>query len=135
MEKVPVPLPGGFAYDIFIGRVPELRNELAALLTGSAVSVVISAESAVLTAGSVLEVISISSGCVSVCTGTSISVISVISVSVRCLSSVSGRLSCLSCFSCHILFCLSRLSCRSCGSFLLGRSGLRLGEIIIAVKL
>ena len=34
MEKVPVPLPGGFAYDIFIGRVPELRNELAALLTG-----------------------------------------------------------------------------------------------------
>ena len=34
MEKVPVPLPGGFAYDIFIGRAPELRNELAALLTG-----------------------------------------------------------------------------------------------------
>ena len=34
MEKVPVPLPGGLAYDIRIGRVSELRGELAAILAG-----------------------------------------------------------------------------------------------------
>ena len=34
MEKVPVPLPGGLAYDIFVGRTEELRGELASLLAG-----------------------------------------------------------------------------------------------------